>query len=502
MNVVLIRPRLHGSGYEPPLGILYIASYIRKYSDATVKVIDAEASNLSKNDVKSELKKIKPNLVGISVLSYDRFQGFEIADISKKLGAFVVIGGPHVTFTDKETLKNVSSIDVVVRGEGENTMLELLNNLKSNESLDDIKGITFRKNGQITSRNPDRELIADINLIPPPAWDLVPMEKYQYHAVFASRGCPYNCIFCASPRIWKRKLRIRDPSDVIDEIEYLLNKYGKKVVHIKDDTFTANKKFIHNFCDELKKRNLSFNWECMGRVNTIDEEILQRLKDNNCQLIEIGVETGNEQIMRIINKQITKKQVIYAVNLCKKMGIDVGTFFMLGHPGDNEKNIEETFNFALQLRSDFCTFNPTDIFPGTELYNIAKEKNYLPDDFSWSKKIYNINGNPVPRFENPELPELKLVEYSKRFYMRYAFCRLFDIKDKRDLKYLFVNEYTPYHLTPKSKQDFKLLYDEFIYGLKKSSAIIQKIKGFIILPAFITRYGINGFKRLMLLKIK
>jgi len=495
MKVILIRPRSSGGAYEPPLGILHIAGYLRKYSEGHVEIIDAEALNWDNKKVEKRLEIVKPDIVGISVLSYDRFQGFEIAEVAKKIGAFVFIGGPHVTFIDRETLENNPSIDAVVRGEGEVTMLELVTKFKSKESIADITGITFRKDNKII-KNPDREFIKEIDSIPLPAWDLVPMEKYQYHAVLASRGCPFNCIFCASPRFWKRKLRVRDPKKIVDEIEYLLANHGKKIVHIKDDTFTVRKDWVHKICDEIENRNLKFRWECLGRVNTIDKEMLKRFKKLGCEMIEFGIETGNEEIMNRINKNINKSQIRSVIELSKDVGIGVTTFFMLGHPGEDEQTINETFDFAFELRADAASFNPTDVFPGTKIFEIAN-KEYLPKEFSWQSEKRNMSGNPVPRFENPELPERKLMDYSKRFLTRFAFCRLFDTRDKRDLRYLFRYEHTPYHLTPKSWDDVKIIMEEFREGLRRSPSPIQKAKGFFVLPLFFLRMLYDGLRRLI-----
>jgi radical SAM superfamily enzyme YgiQ (UPF0313 family) len=494
MKIILIRPFITGEAYEPPLGIGFIASYLREYGKSDIEILDMEVLKWNREKIKTELAKRKPEIVGISAFSYNRFRGFEIAKIAKDLGIFNVFGGPHTTFVDKETLEGFPFIDVIVRGEGEATMLELVEKVASDQPLDDVKGITFQKKGRII-RNPDREFIADINTIPQPAWDLFPMEKYKYYAVLGTRGCPYNCNFCASPRLWKRKLRIRRPEKVVDEIEYLLAYYGEKVVHIKDDTFTAKKDWLYEFCSEIEKRNLKFKWECLGRVNTVDEELLRRIHETGCELIEYGVETGNEKIMRSINKQITKDQVRTVVKLAKKTGLRVGTFFMLGHPEETEENLNETFDFALEIRPDMCSFNPADAFPGSLIFDIAKNSGYLPQAFSWNDNRLNLSGHPVPRFENPGLPEHKLVEYSKRFYIRFAFARLFDVKDIGDLGYLFKNKYTPIHLTPKSKDDIMFLFEEFKEGIKRSPSITQKLRGFAILPFFTFRIGVDIWVR-------
>lgn len=465
IKITFIRPFTTGHGYEPPLGIAYLAAYIRKHmKNAKISIIDCEALNLKLKDIKKELEKTKPDIVGISIISYDRFEGLKIAKIAKKLNAKIMVGGPHTTFIDKETLRKNLDIDVIIRGEGEETTLEYLKAIESKKKLSDIKGITYRNKNKII-RNPDREFIKDINTIPSPAWDLLPMDKYEYYGVFASRGCPYNCTFCASPLIWKRKLRTRNIKDVIDEIEILLKFNENKTIHIKDDTLTTRKKWAIELCNEIIKRKLKFKWECMGRVDTIDMEILKKLKDAGCCTIEYGVETGNEKIMKIINKNITKEQVKNAIKLTKKANIKVGTFFMLGLPEETLDSLEETISFAIELNPDTTTFTPCDLFPGTAIYDEAKKSGYL-QNYTWQKNYRNLSGKPVPRLVNKNISEELIMDKTKEFYIRYDIHKLLNIK--RCQLNTILNKHTTYHFIPHRKKEIKIITKSVLTAIKKA----------------------------------
>ncbi|MEK6839860.1 MAG: hypothetical protein AABX72_02890, partial [Nanoarchaeota archaeon] len=192
-----------------------------------------------------------------------------------------------------------------------------------------------------------------------------------------------------------------------------------------------------------------------------------------------------------------KSMVINAIKLAKEAGIGVGTFFMIGHPGETKETLQETFDLAFQLRGDAVTFTLTDAIPGTALYDMAILQGYIPKDFSWAQADKrNFSGFPVPRFQNSNLPEKDMREYSRRFIMRFALGRLFDLQDKGDYFYLFKNDYTPYHFTIKSKKDLKMFLEELNKGWKLSSSATKKLKGLSLLPFFMTRLAKNHGLRL------
>ena len=497
MKIVYSRPFLNGELYEPPLGIAHIAAYVKeKLPDTEQEVFDLDVLQYKKDRIFKELKRVKPDICCISIFSYNRFEGFELAKMAKEAGAFVILGGQHTTFMDKDTLENLPFIDIIIRGEAEATLVEFLRRFKNNEPYDDVAGISFRnKKGEVI-RNPDREFI-DITNIPMPAYELFPTARYKYYGVMGGRGCPYNCNFCGSPQFWKRKLRLRNAHNVVDEIEYLVKTYGKKIVHMKDDVFTFNKQWAKDVCNEIIRRKLDIQWECLTRVNLVDEELLRTMKKSGCNLIEYGIESGSNEMLKTINKASTLDLARRAVKMTRDAGIRYGTFFMVGHPGEAEKTLEETFKFALELRGDSITFTLTDAIPGTELYQLALREKNIPEGFVWSKSDKrNLSGYPVPRFQNKNLPEEKMLEYSRRFLMRFAIGRLFDLKDRRDYEYVFKNEYVPYHITIKTMKDAKIFLEELKKGIKCASATKYRLKGYAFLPFFLGRLANNHLKRL------
>src|SRR3989338_5672177 len=384
MKIVYLRPFLSGELYDPPLGLGFIASCIyQKFPDIKQEILDLDVLRLNQDEARVELNNRKPDVVCISAFSYNRFDGFDLAKMAKEIVAYVIFGGQHTTFMDKDTLDNVPWIDVIVRGEAEETLTEIIQCLKENRDLSNVKGVSYKDKDGNYIKNPDREFI-DITNIPMPAYELFPTEKYQFYGIMGSRGCPYTCNFCGSPQFWKRKLRLRDPIKVVDEIEYLIKTYGKKVVHMKDDVFTADKTWATIVMNEIIRRNLNIEWECLTRVNLVNKEILTLMKKSGCRLIEYGIESGNQEIMKSISKGIVKSMVVDSIHMTKDAGIKVGTFFMVGHPGETEHTLQETFEFAYNLRGDSVTFTLTDAIPGTALYDMAIEKGYISKNFSWA----------------------------------------------------------------------------------------------------------------------
>ena len=500
MKLLYIRPFLSGEMYEPPLGIGFIASYLReKFPNIEQEVLDLDVLKLTKDKARVEIKTRKPDIVCISAFSYNRFDGFDLAKIAKEeANAYVIFGGQHTTFLDKDTLEHIPWIDVIIRGEAEETIVEVLQRWQQGKNLKGVNGVSYMDHGKFV-RNPDREFMEIMNQ-PMPAYDLFPTAQYKYYGIMGTRGCPYNCNFCGSPQFWKRKLRTRDPVKVVDEIEYLIKTYGNKVVHMKDDVFTADKVWARIVMEEIERRNLNIEWECLTRVNLVDKDILALMKRTGCRLIEYGIETGNEQLMKTISKGIVKTMVVNSIKLTKEAGINLGTFFMIGHPGETKETLEETFNFAFKLRGDVVTFTLTDAIPGTALYDMAIAEGYIPKNFSWAAEDKrNFSGFPVPRFQNTNLSEKMMREYSRRFVMRFALGRLFDMQDEKDYTYLFRNEYTPYHFTIKSRADLTLFLDELQKAWKLSSSAGKRLKGAALLPFFMSRlvknHGIRLYRK-------
>jgi len=445
MKIVLIfPPNIYQTKQSmPPLGIAWLAAVLRENGFKDISLIDSMANRYSNEDIIDLLKKQGPDIIGISFGTQIRFSTFDLARLIKKNFPEVplVVGGPHPTLTPQDTLENIPEIDIVVRGEGEVSFLNLVKEIEKKGALENVKGISFRDEKGGIVHNPDETAIEDLDSLPLPARDLLPMEKYEQTTnlskkrstnIMTSRGCPYRCVFCSVSEQWGHRIRQRSAKNVVDEIEFLLKSYSfLGGIRFFDDTFTINKPRVLEICDEIIKRKLNFVWECEARANTIDSEIVQAMKRAGCEFIDLGVESGSNKILKNIKKDITVEQVIEAVKVIKKAGIGLKIFIMHGLPGETYEDIKKTVFLSRylchKLKADGATQGITIIYPGTELEKIAKEMGTLPKDFSWSKyyivdKQYPplVNDCPhMPIFEQPSLTYEQLFQYVKRAKMAY-----------------------------------------------------------------------------------
>ncbi|MBI5788198.1 MAG: radical SAM protein [Candidatus Schekmanbacteria bacterium] len=489
MKITLVNPPSLHLKYEPPLGLASLGAYLLRHN-IDVKIIDAEALGLSHDQIQDELKRQAPDFVGVSVFTFNRFSAFKVAEIAKSLGAKVVVGGPHVSFTPRETLAELAFIDFVVIGEGELSLHNLLKAHQENTPLGQVDGIAFRGKSAITVNKP-QALIENLDDLPDPAWQLLPMEEYPFHAVMGARGCPNTCIFCASPFLWNKRLRFLSADRFLNQMKQVLKDYGKKRVHFKDDTFTCHIKRAKYICEQIVKDDLNITWDCLARVHPIDEDLLRLAQKAGCDKIRFGIEAGNEQIMKNIKKNITKEQVRHAVNTAKKLKFkSIGTLFMLGHPGETMRELEETYQLCLELRVDHISFAPAMIFPGTELYEIAKINKMLPSNFSWNKTGYFQSGfdhitiDDVPLYSTKILPGRLLEQTSKRFYARSFFARAFDYNSVYDYRYLFE---TGLGVAFDAEENKGIISETFKNALKNQPSIAKKLWGFICLALYILK---------------
>ena len=283
MQVTLVNPPYPaGSHRHPPfipLGIGYLAAVLEK-NGYSVNVIDCQALKLSLAEVENELRNRQPDLVGLTSTTLTYKSALKIIEVAKKAlpTCVTVLGGPHVTFWDKEAFEECPSLDVVVRREGEHTLLELVQRLDAGKSYHDVIGTTCKKDGKIV-KNPDRPYIENIDELPFPAVHLFPIEQFNKYGniifpVMTSRGCVYWCDFCTAVRMFGRKYRMRSPNKVVDELELLYKKYGEKQYTFYDDAFTVDQTRTHEICDEILKRGLNIKWDCETRVDMVSKDLL------------------------------------------------------------------------------------------------------------------------------------------------------------------------------------------------------------------------------------
>ena len=352
---------------SPPLGVSYVASAFEQ-AGAEVKIMDFIVSRYTPEKLQRGLKEFQPDLLGATSVTMNFPLAAEIVKTAKKFDSSLVtmMGGPHVSFDVINTMKTYPEIDMLVIGEGEKTISELVDHFQGQRNRADIQGIAFRENGQIIQTG-KRELIEDLNQLPMPARHLLPMSRYQALgfpvSMITGRGCPYSCIFCQGRKMVGSKARSRKASLVVDEIEQILS-YGFSRINLADDLFTSDKKKVYEVCEEIRRRKLSFTWTAFSRVNTVDKETLQLMWETGCDCVSFGIESGNPVMLKRVKKGITLDQARKAVSLCKEVGILPHASFMVGLPGETPETLKDTqeFSKSLDIIHGFHFLAP---FPGT-----------------------------------------------------------------------------------------------------------------------------------------
>jgi radical SAM superfamily enzyme YgiQ (UPF0313 family) len=348
----------------------------------------------TKNEFVEKAK--KADIIGFSAPTVLANTVLKLAKYVKKLSKdkIVVVGGPHATICPDFFLKS-GYVDFVVRGEGEYTFLELVEKISSDtKDVPKVLGISYMEEGKII-HNPDRPLIKNLDKLPIPARHLLPMERYfalqkklygyKKLTVLTTRGCPYRCIFCAK-EIFGRFYRRRSVENCVNEIELLINKYGVKKILFIDDTFTLDRNFIIELCNEIRRRNLKVRWSCEGRVNHIDYELLKIMKNAGCDLISYGVESGSQKVLNYLNKDITVEQIVRASHLTKRAGIIVKFYLIVGTPTERWEDILLTKKLIIQTKPDLVDITTFVPMPGTKSLELIKNK-LLPD----FEKPENVN---------------------------------------------------------------------------------------------------------------
>ncbi|HER54323.1 MAG TPA: radical SAM protein, partial [Candidatus Bathyarchaeota archaeon] len=397
------------------LGLAYMAAILEE-NGHEVTVIDCPAQNMDQEMLKAKLASIQPEIVGITSMTPTIQSAVLSAQVAKQAcpTSTVILGGPHATFMDKQVLAEEQAVDIIVRGEGEQTLLELAQNAGNTKALDTIQGITFRKNGEAV-RNPDRPYIENLDDLPRPAFKHFDLEKYRLFGrkmlpIITSRGCPSQCAFCTTSRIFGRPFRARSPKNVVDELEWMRDEHGADAFSFYDDTFTLDRNRAIQICEDIKNRKLGIPWDCQTRVSTVSEEMLKIMRDANCQQVFFGVESGCQTILDAVHKGTSVEQNKRAIKLAKEAGLFVAVSVMVGYPGETREMLEQTIDLLRQAEPDdayICVATP---YPGTELRNIIEEKGwYISND--WKK--YDTT---IPVFENPNLSEAGVNKIRSKFY--------------------------------------------------------------------------------------
>ncbi len=372
---------------SPPLGLAYIASMIRQ--SHKVKIIDSNILNYTLEDVEREIRSFKPDIVGITSSTPSIYEAYKVAETAKKVNedCTVVLGGPHATFMPRQVLEECKHVDIIVKGEGEETTKELVEKIEKRVPLDEVKGITFRKKSEIIDAEP-RPFIKNIDDIPFPSRDLLPLHLYQvngvkYTTMLTSRGCPFKCSFCSSSRLFGGYWRGRSPENILEEIRTIYNDYNIRNIEFVDDTFTLNQERAEKICDGIIEQGWDISWGASSRVDTLSEKLVKKMKKAGCWVIFLGIESGSQKILNAIGKRITIEQVRKAVKIVKDAGIKVLGSFIIGFLQDTAETIRETLRFAKSLNLDYAEFSILTPYPGTPIYDYSKKNKLLLTE-NWS----------------------------------------------------------------------------------------------------------------------
>ena len=431
MKVVLINPnsgqaeRIENEAAWPPLGLLYIGAVLQN-AGHEVKVIDNARVQLPVEKVVERVKRVDPGVVGVSALTPTFKQGVKIATAIKAEipNVKIVFGNYHATFTYERLLTKYPIVDYVVLSEGEYTFLELVDALEKNGEVKEVKGIALRHDGKAV-KTPPRPFIQNLGELPLPDRTLLEQEYHsevvgilgssgKFTTVLTSRGCLYNCRYCACSAFSLRKVRFRSPEAVVAELE-LLQGEGYEEIGFVDDNLLVDRQRMEKICDLMKEKGVKLNLWAEGRVDQASREVLRKFARVGCKTIYFGVESGNQKVLDYYGKNISPGLSRKAMRNCKEAGIEnvIGSF-IVGAPIETREDIRRTFDFALSLKGmDFPQMNVLSLSPGMDLWDTAMREGYLDEEKYWEGAIAAVNVFPS------HLKEDEICGIIDRFYAEF-----------------------------------------------------------------------------------
>lgn len=449
MKTLLLFPRFEPNA-NPPLGIAYIAACLRQAA-FDVEVLDPTFQDW--NFAVERLQKADYDVLGIGSYTMNYNNSKKLAAVAKQVNSNVltVFGGPHPTIVPESTIAD-KEVDAICIGEGEQTFAEIAGRIESGKSLEDVKGIWYKEGKKIV-KNPPRPFIQNLDELPFPARDMLPMHDYlnaklgraawsvkqPSTSIITGRGCPFNCTYCSTKLMFGKAVRFRSVENVMREIEQLKQEYGINGLAFVDDTFTLSPKLVNDLCNEMIKHGTNIEWACHTRLNNASPDLFKKMHNAGCRLVVFGIESGNQYVLdNFIKKGINLKDAEKVLRWSKQAGITTGAYFMLGIPGESKENMYETIEFAKKLQPDVVNFNITRPMPKTEMYEIAEKHGTITanswDDFDFAAK---------PIFYSKEW-DIEFVEEMfrkahKEFYFtpRYILKQLLGIRHASDIKKLW-----------------------------------------------------------------
>jgi len=397
MRVLLLEPpkipwEMMGDVVAPPLGLAQLAGCLEQ-AEIPVEILDANAQEIGWNGLEAAIARTNPDLIGMTVFTPFVPEVTRAARIARRAAphAVVALGGPHVTFRAEETLETIPEVDIVARGEGDQIIVDLARAVDAGQGLDGVPGITYRRNGRI-EENPTASPL-DITKVPNPAFHLMPMERYHFWSVggpfatvVASRGCPFQCTFCSEWSFWRGGWRAHDPQMVIEQLDILVNKYGRKNIWFGDDCFNVDRDHMAAICEGILQRGIDVNWYYQGRADLLvkHKDLLPLTRRAGNRMVQIGIEASNDEQRDELNKQLRTETVEQAVRLLRQNDIVCQGMFIVGLPSESPRTVEQKVQMVKRLDVDFPVFVIYTLFPGAPDYDeaMAQGRIELPADYA------------------------------------------------------------------------------------------------------------------------
>ena len=427
MRIALIKPPpTYADWYKRPLlGISYISSVLKAHGHEC-RIFDAYFRKISMEELVREVVDYQPEVIGLTAMTHEIDNAAGIAKrIKNEIAVTSVIGGCHITALPVRTLEEYAVFDYGIYGEGEVTILELLTVLRGGKEPHDVDGLAYRQGDSVRITRP-RQMLPGEELDQLPLYDLPEYYgnvksalsgKREEYALLTSRGCPYSCAFCM--QVLGKQVRRRSNESILREIESVIENYGAHTFSFIDDVFLFNTSETRRLLQAMIDRGISrkIKWGCLTRANLVNEELISLARKAGCRNIHIGVESGDDEILKAIGKSISVAQVEKAVRIIKRTRITLGAYFILGHPNETRESLQRTMNLAVKLNTDQIAVGVMVPYPGTEVYELAKagQAGYKLLSEEWRR--YDKYGGDVLAIEG--LPQESLLKWQKRIYLNF-----------------------------------------------------------------------------------
>ncbi len=402
MKVLLVVPNIEGGVGSPPFNVALLSSFIKNRTEHKAKISDLTFyKNTWKQYLKDEIENEKPDLIGVSVMSFDFLQALEIASFIKhNYNIKIVFGGVHAILEPDEVITH-KDVDIVCTGEGEYVLKEILDN---NLNCQEIKGLWYRDNGKIV-KNDKRNVTETLDEFPFPEWHDFELEKYflvnnNHLTLMASRGCPYSCTYCSNHVLNQalngKYVRFRSVDNILDEVGSVIDTYssrGFKYIYFIDDIFILNKKWVLEFCRKYQERGYDkkTRWTSSVRANLVDKEIIQAMKNAGCYQVGMGIESSDDFIRnKVYKRNMSKSQIMNAVRIIKDAGLQLSTQFIIGAPYETVETMEATLEMAQKINADTIMFSILMPLPGTEIKKLCDSEELVEKSkFKDSQVMYS-----------------------------------------------------------------------------------------------------------------